>query len=47
MSNKAVSIGGMQIGGTSSVRVESMLKTPLRDVTGCLAEMNNLAESGC
>ena len=47
MSNKAVSIGGLQIGGTSAVRVESMLKSPLRDVPGCLAEMNNLAESGC
>lgn len=47
MSINTVSIGGLQIGGTSPVRVESMLKTPLRDVPGCLREMNALAESGC
>jgi len=47
VSTNAVSIGGLQIGGTSPVRVESMLKTPLQDVQGCLGELNTLAESGC
>lgn len=46
-SAKSVRIGTLSIGGSSPVRVESMLKTPLADTGGCLAELQALAESGC
>ncbi len=46
-SKKFVNINGLIIGGNAPVRVESMLKTPLADVTGCTAESRSLAEEGC
>lgn len=46
-SSKSVKIGGLSIGGSSPVRVESMLKTPLSDLSGCLAELEGLAACGC
>lgn len=44
---KTVNIGGITIGGDAPVRVESMLKTPLMDIEGCAAEIENLAAEGC
>ncbi|MDR0648484.1 MAG: (E)-4-hydroxy-3-methylbut-2-enyl-diphosphate synthase [Synergistaceae bacterium] len=46
-SAKSVKIGGLVFGGGAPVRVESMLKTPLEDADGCLAELGGLAEAGC
>ena len=46
-SGKSVTIGGLRFGGGSPVRVESMLKTRLADVDGCLAELDELEKSGC
>jgi (E)-4-hydroxy-3-methylbut-2-enyl-diphosphate synthase len=44
---KSVAIGGVQFGGGAPVRVESMLKTPLEDVGGCLGELLELKKAGC
>ncbi|MDR3254102.1 MAG: (E)-4-hydroxy-3-methylbut-2-enyl-diphosphate synthase [Synergistaceae bacterium] len=44
---KSVNIGGLKIGGGAPVRVESMLKTPLEDVAGCVLELDGLARAGC
>ncbi|MDR1944191.1 MAG: (E)-4-hydroxy-3-methylbut-2-enyl-diphosphate synthase [Synergistaceae bacterium] len=46
-SAKSVNIGGLQFGGGAPVRVESMLKTPLEDAEGCLAELDELKKAGC
>lgn len=46
-SAKSVKIGSLSIGGSSPVRVESMLKTPLDDIRGCLSELQALAASDC
>lgn len=46
-SRKTVSIGGLTIGGNSPVRVESMLKTPLTDIDGCIKEADTLFKDGC
>jgi (E)-4-hydroxy-3-methylbut-2-enyl-diphosphate synthase len=46
-SQKSVEIGGLRFGGGAPVRVESMLKTRLEDVEGCLAELGELEKSGC
>lgn len=42
-----VSIGGLLVGGGAPVRVESMLKTPLEDLEGCLRELEGLVAEGC
>ncbi len=47
MSLRSVSIGKLEIGGASPIRVESMLKTPLGEPEKCLMELNGLAEAGC
>ncbi|EHM10059.1 1-hydroxy-2-methyl-2-(E)-butenyl 4-diphosphate synthase [Thermanaerovibrio velox DSM 12556] len=44
---RSVSIGGLSIGGGSPVRVESMLKTPLEDIDGCINELHGLKVAGC
>lgn len=44
---KDIKIADLTIGGSSPVRVESMLKTPLSDTGGCLSELRSLAECGC
>ena len=44
---KSVRIGGLEFGGGAPVRVESMLKTPLKDTDACLAELEALGEAGC
>ena len=46
-SRKSVTIDGLKIGNGAPVRVESMLKTPLSDVEGCVAETKLLASEGC
>ncbi len=46
-SRKRVEIKGLSIGGGSPVRVESMLKTPLSDIEGCVRECNVLSKEGC
>jgi (E)-4-hydroxy-3-methylbut-2-enyl-diphosphate synthase len=46
-SAKQVTINGTRFGGSSTVRVESMLKTPLSDVEGCAAELGELERAGC
>jgi (E)-4-hydroxy-3-methylbut-2-enyl-diphosphate synthase len=44
---KKVTIGGIDFGGGAPVRVESMLKTPLENVDGCLEELDGLKKAGC
>ncbi|WP_243545265.1 flavodoxin-dependent (E)-4-hydroxy-3-methylbut-2-enyl-diphosphate synthase [Pseudodesulfovibrio tunisiensis] len=44
---RAVSIGGVGIGGDNPVRVQSMCNTDTRDVQTTLAQINQLAEAGC
>lgn len=46
-SRKSVKIGSLEIGGNAPVGVESMLKTPLTDVGGCISELEELASHGC
>ncbi len=46
-SKKKVCIGGLTFGSGAPVRVESMLKSRLEDVSGCLAELNALNDAGC
>ena len=47
MSIKSVAIDGVQFGGGAPVRVESMLKTRLDDVEGCVRELESLRNAGC
>jgi (E)-4-hydroxy-3-methylbut-2-enyl-diphosphate synthase len=47
MSIRSVFIKNLGIGGGNPVRVESMLKTSLDDLEGCLSEVRNLAAAGC
>ncbi|MDR3321381.1 MAG: flavodoxin-dependent (E)-4-hydroxy-3-methylbut-2-enyl-diphosphate synthase, partial [Synergistaceae bacterium] len=44
---RSVNIGGLCIGVGAPVRVESMLKTPVEDVGGCLVELEELKKAGC
>ncbi|MDY2985025.1 MAG: (E)-4-hydroxy-3-methylbut-2-enyl-diphosphate synthase [Synergistes jonesii] len=44
---KSVAIKGLKIGGGAPVRVESMLKTRLADVEGCVKECHALLKAGC
>ncbi|MDR1514435.1 MAG: (E)-4-hydroxy-3-methylbut-2-enyl-diphosphate synthase [Synergistaceae bacterium] len=44
---KSVKIGGLEFGGGAPVRVEGMLKTPLEDLGGCIAELDMLRAAGC
>lgn len=44
---KSVKIGGLVFGGGAPVRVEGMLKTPLEDTDGCMAELDGLSAAGC
>lgn len=46
-SRKIIDIKGLTIGGSSPVRVESMIKTPLSDLEECAAECTALAKEGC
>ncbi|MDR3280621.1 MAG: flavodoxin-dependent (E)-4-hydroxy-3-methylbut-2-enyl-diphosphate synthase [Synergistaceae bacterium] len=46
-SSRQINIGGLKIGGNAPVRVESMLKTRLEDMDGCLEELKCLKRSGC
>lgn len=46
-SKRSISIGALEIGGKSPVRVESMLKTPLNDFEEALLESRSLASEGC
>ena len=47
ISGRSVVLGGLMVGQGAPIRVESMLKTPLLDPEGCLAELEELAEAGC
>lgn len=42
-----VIIQGLKIGGGAPVRVESMLKVPLTDLTGCISQCERLLFAGC
>jgi len=44
---RAVSIGGVGVGGDNPVRVQSMCNTDTRDVPSTIAQINRLAEAGC
>ena len=46
-SRKRVEIKGLTIGGNSTVRVESMIKTPLSNIDECALECAALANEGC
>ena len=46
-SRRTVNVNGLEIGGNSPVRVESMLKTPLTDIDGCRREAEALYNEGC
>lgn len=46
-SRKKVEIKGLTIGGSSPVRVESMIKTSLSVLEQCAAECEELAKDGC
>lgn len=46
-SKKRVRIGGLDFGGGAPVRVESMLKSRLEDVSSCLRELDILKDAGC
>lgn len=46
-SRRSVNIAGLMIGGSAPVRVESMLKTSLADMPGCLTELDELVLHGC
>ncbi len=46
-SRRVVNIDGLEIGGNSPVRVESMLKTPLTNLEACRLEAETLYEEGC
>ena len=47
MPGRPVMVGSLGVGNGFPVRVESMLKTPLQDLPGCLEEARSLAEEGC
>ena len=47
MPGRPVMVGSLGVGSGFPVRVESMLKTPLQDLPGCLEETRSLAEEGC
>ena len=42
-----VTIQGLNIGAGAPVRVESMLKTPLTDIEGCISQCERLLNAGC
>jgi (E)-4-hydroxy-3-methylbut-2-enyl-diphosphate synthase len=44
---RAISLGGVGIGGDNPVRVQSMCNTDTRDVLSTGAQINRLAEAGC
>ena len=46
-SKRIISIDGLLIGGNNPVRVESMLKTPLSNLSSCEEELRNLSGEGC
>ena len=47
MQTRNVKVGQLGIGNGFPVRVESMLRTPLHDLQGCLEEVLSLADEGC
>ncbi|HAK40710.1 MAG TPA: 1-hydroxy-2-methyl-2-(E)-butenyl 4-diphosphate synthase, partial [Synergistaceae bacterium] len=47
MQTRNVKVGQLGIGNGFPVRVESMLRTPLHDLQGCLEEVRLLAVEGC
>jgi (E)-4-hydroxy-3-methylbut-2-enyl-diphosphate synthase len=44
---KAVSVGGVQVGGDAPITVQSMTKTDTRDVAATVAQIRELEEVGC
>ncbi len=44
---KAVSLGGLTIGGDAPVSIQSMLNVPAQDVEGNVRQAKRLAEAGC
>lgn len=46
-SARSVKIGALPFGGGAPIRVESMLKSRLDDVDGCLKELGELGSKGC
>ena len=44
---KPVTIGGVQVGGTADVTVQSMTKTDTRDVAATVRQIHELEEVGC
>ncbi|MBN1332668.1 MAG: flavodoxin-dependent (E)-4-hydroxy-3-methylbut-2-enyl-diphosphate synthase [Synergistales bacterium] len=47
MKKRTVKIGNLNIGGSSPVRIESMLKVPLSDLRACKEQIDQLWASGC
>ena len=45
--SKAIQIGGVTVGGSAPVVVQSMTKTDTRDVKATVRQVNRLAEVGC
>jgi len=45
--SRPVSVGGIEIGGTSPIRVQSMLTSDTMDTAACVAESQQLVEAGC
>ncbi|MFP6635413.1 MAG: flavodoxin-dependent (E)-4-hydroxy-3-methylbut-2-enyl-diphosphate synthase, partial [Dehalococcoidia bacterium] len=44
---KPVTIGGVQVGGSADVTVQSMTKTDTRDVAATVRQIHELEEVGC
>jgi (E)-4-hydroxy-3-methylbut-2-enyl-diphosphate synthase len=45
--SKAITIGGVTVGGGAAVTVQSMTKTDTRDVAATVAQIRQLADAGC
>ena len=45
--SRAVSVGGVTVGGGAPVTVQSMTNTDTRDATATLAQVRRLYEAGC
>ena len=44
---KVINIGGVQIGGGNSIKIQSMTNTPTEDVAATVKQILQLEEAGC